>query len=92
MRRITAVLAATLLALSLLSGAAIAMEPPGKGAQDNVGCVDGEDDPIGGHPGSRGGLTDATFKLMERDGQPTAGHPTTWIAVEHADPIEFGEC
>ncbi len=106
MRRITTLLAAMLLALGLTAGPAIAMQPPGEGAQDNFGCEDGEvggeTDPIGGHPGSYNsgdsvGLDAATAKLMEKEDNPTSGHPTAWNAVEHTGghgggPIYIGEC
>ncbi len=106
MRRITILLATLLLALGLSAGPAIAMQPPGEGAQDNFGCEDGEvggeDDAIGGHPGSYNsgdevGLDAATTKLMGRTDNPTSGHPTAWNAVErtgghHEGPIKIGEC
>lgn len=88
MRRITTLLAATVFALAAMSGAAMAMQPPGHGAQDNFGCVDGQDNAVGGHPGAAG-LVDATPRVRELTGDPM---PTAWNAVEHAAPIELGSC
>ena len=88
MRRVCVLLTATLFAFAMLAGPALAMEPPGKGAQDNFGCLDGENNAVGGHPGAAG-LTHATPKVAELTGNP---QPTAWNAVTHADPIELGEC
>ncbi len=96
MRRITTLLAALLLALGLSAGPALAMQPPGQGAQDNFGCPN----PIDGHPGSYNsgddvGLNAATDKLMDQEHNPTSGHPTAWNAVERTGedgPIVLGEC
>ena len=100
MRRITTLLAALLMALGLTAGPAVAMQPPGEGAQDNFGCdEDGDDDPVGGHPGSYNsgdgvGLDAATTKLDEA-GHP---HPTAWNAAHRTGdgpedgPIVLGEC
>lgn len=87
-RRAAVVLTGALAALGLLSGPALAMQPPGGPAQDRFGCVDGEDAAVAGHPGAAG-LVDATPKVGELTGDPL---PTAWNAVEHADPIEFGGC
>ena len=88
MKRISTLLAAMLLALGLSAGPALAMQPPGSGAQDNFGCLDGEDAAVAGHPGAAG-LVDATPKVraLTEDDLPTA-----WNAFEHAEPIELGEC
>ena len=88
MRRVSTLLAATLLALGLSAGPALAMQPPGSGAHDNFGCVNDEDEAVAGHPGAAG-LVDATPKV----GQLTDDEmPTAWNAVEHADPIALGKC
>ncbi len=88
MKRLSTLLAATLLALGLSAGPALAMQPPGDGAQDNFGCVDGEDSAVAGHPGATG-LGDATPKV---GGLTDDEMPTAWNAVEHAEPIVLGEC
>jgi hypothetical protein len=88
MRRAGALLVAMFLALAMMSGVAVAMQPPGSGAQDNFGCVDGEDQAVAGHPGAVG-LLHATPKVGALTGDPL---PTAWNAVEHADPIELGSC
>lgn len=82
------VAAAGALTLGVLAGPATAMQPPGEPAQDNFGCVDGQDNPVGGHPGAAG-IADAAARVKGLTGDPT---PTAWNAVEHADPIEFGSC
>lgn len=87
MRRITTI-AALLLTLATVTTPAVAMQPPGEGAQDNFGCVDGEDAAVAGHPGAAG-LVDAAPRVGELTDDPL---PTAWNAVEHADPIELGEC
>lgn len=103
MRTTMLLVPATLLLLVLTAGAAVAMQPPGDGAQDRFGCVENEDDPIGGHPGSTGGLDDATFRLMDwrhpqsGDDHPTGDHPTAWNAVANTGggdgwPIKLGSC
>lgn len=85
--RKTTLLMATLL-LTMAAGPAAAMQPPGGPAQANFGCLDGQDNAVGGHPGAAG-LVDATPRV----GQLTDDSmPTAWNAVEHADPIELGEC
>lgn len=82
MRRVTILFTASLFALMMLAGTAVAMQPPGEPAQDLFACVEGS--PVPGHPGAAG-LVDAT---------PLVGHltgdtqPTAWNAVEHADPIK----
>ncbi len=86
--RKTTLLATTLLTMAMAAGPAMAMQPPGRGAQANFGCVDGEDSAVAGHPGAAG-LTHATPRVGELTDDPL---PTAWNAVEHADPIEFGEC
>jgi hypothetical protein len=53
-RRITTMFAAMLLAQAALAGPAVAMQPPGHGAQDRFGCLDGVDQPVAGHPGGAG--------------------------------------
>ncbi len=100
MRRITTLLAAVVLALGLSAGPALAMQPPGQGAQDNFGCdEDGEDDPVWGHPGSRNsaegvGLAETTIRLMDEGHD----HPTAWNAAHRTGdgpedgPIVLGEC
>lgn len=84
MRRLTVLLSATLLALALTAGSALAMQPPGGPAQHLFGCPD----PIAGHPGAAG-IVDATSRVAELTGST---HPTAWNAVEYAEPIELGEC
>lgn len=80
-RRLTLLVSATLFALGVLAGPALAMQPPAEAAADRFGCVN--DSPVPGHPGAAGltkssplvgGLTDDTL-------------PTAWNAVEHAGPI-----
>lgn len=88
MRRMTILLTAMLLALATLGAPALAMEPAGEPAQKHFGCLDGEDNAVGGHPGAAG-LTHATPMVGGLTGNPL---PTAWNAVEHADPIELGSC
>jgi hypothetical protein len=88
MRRITTLLAAAGATLALAGGPALAMQPPGHGAQGNFGCFDGDDSPIAGHPGAAG-LVDATPKVRDLTGNQM---PTAWNAVAKADPIELGHC
>ena len=88
MKRLSTWLAATVLALGLSAGPAVAMQPPGSGAQDNFGCADGEDEAVAGHPGAAG-LVDATPKVGALTDDDT---PTAWNAVQHAEPIELGAC
>lgn len=88
MRRIPVLLAAMLFVLSTMAAPALAMQPPGGPAQEHFGCVDGEQNPVGGHPGAAG-LVAATPKVGELTDDKL---PTAWNAVEHADPIELGDC
>lgn len=88
MRRLTTIAAAGLLTLGALAGPAAAMQPPGEPAQDNFGCVNGEDNAVAGHPGAAG-IVDAATRVRDLTGDPT---PTAWNAVEHAEPIDFGSC
>lgn len=88
MRRTATMLATVSLSLATLAGPAVAMEPPGGGAQNNFGCVDGEDNAVAGHPGANG-LTHSTPKVRDLTGDSM---PTAWNAVEHADPINLGSC
>lgn len=88
MRRMMTMMAGTLLAVGMTAGPALAMQPPGHGAQDHFGCVDGEDSAVAGHPGAAG-LVDATPLVGGLTDDPL---PTAWNAVEHADPIDFGTC
>ncbi len=93
--RITTLISATLFALAATSGSAVAMQPPGGGAQDLFGCPN----PIAGHPGSYNsgdevGLDAATFMLDERGHD----HPTAWNAAARTGggpeygPIVLGTC
>lgn len=84
MRRITVTVAALLLAMSMLSGSAFAMQPPAPQAQHLFGCPD----PVNGHPGAAG-LAHATLRVAQLTGNP---QPTAWNAVTRAEPIQFGEC
>jgi hypothetical protein len=84
MRRITVTIAALLLAMSVLSGSAFAMQPPAPQAHHLFGCPD----PVSGHPGAAG-LVDATPRVAELTGNL---QPTAWNAVVRADPIELGAC
>ena len=84
MRRITVIVAALLLAMSMLSSSALAMQPPAPQAQHLFGCPD----PVSGHPGAAG-LVHATPKVAELTGNP---QPTAWNAVVRATPIELGGC
>ena len=88
MRRILVTLAGLLLAMALTTGSALAMEPPGEPAQQHFGCIDGQTEPILGHPGAAG-LSHATPKVAGLTGN---SQPTAWNAVAHADPIELGGC
>jgi hypothetical protein len=88
MRRIMTMMAGTVLAVGMTVGPASAMQPPGHGAHDNFGCVDGEDSAVAGHPGAAG-LVDATPLVGGLTDDPL---PTAWNAVEHANPIDFGTC
>lgn len=88
MRRQMILIAGGLLATASMTTPALAMQPPGGPAQANFGCVDGQDDPVNGHPGAPG-IADAARLVAELTGDPT---PTAWNAVEHADPIDFGSC
>lgn len=88
MRRKTTLFVTTVLALGALATPAAAMQPPGAPAQEHFGCLDGEDNAVGGHPGAAG-LTHATPRVAELTDDPM---PTAWNAVEHADPIELGSC
>jgi hypothetical protein len=88
MRRISTLLAATLLAIGMTASGASAMQPPGEAAQHLFGCLDGTDEAVAGHPGARG-LVKATPLV---GGLTDDQLPTAWNAVEHADPIEFGGC
>jgi hypothetical protein len=88
MRRITTLLAATGATLALAGGPALAMQPPGHGAQGNFGCFEGANSPIAGHPGAAG-LVDATPKVQALTGNDM---PTAWNAVAKAGPIELGHC
>jgi hypothetical protein len=87
-RRTTTLLAAAGATLALTSGPALAMQPPGAGAQERFGCFEGADNPIAGHPGAAG-LVDATPKVQGLTGNPM---PTAWNAVAKAAPIELGHC
>jgi hypothetical protein len=87
-RRITILLAAVGATLALAGGPALAMQPPGHGAQDNFGCFEGADDPIAGHPGAAG-LVDATPEVRDLTDNPL---PTAWNAVAKAGPIVLGHC
>ncbi|TVR23490.1 MAG: hypothetical protein EA387_07005 [Nitriliruptor sp.] len=84
MRRITVIVAALLLAMSMLSSSALAIQPPAPQAQHLFGCPD----PVSGHPGAAG-LVDATPQVVGLTGNP---QPTAWNAVVRAEPIELGEC
>jgi hypothetical protein len=88
MRRTMTLLAGTLLAVGMIAGPAVAMQPPGPGAQDHFGCKDGENSAVAGHPGAAG-LVDATPLVGGLTDDPL---PTVWNAVEHADPIDLGTC
>lgn len=88
MRTIVTLLASMLFVLGLLTGPALAMQPPGVPAQDRFGCVDGQDAAVAGHPGAAG-LVHATPQVGELTDDPL---PTAWNAVEHAGPIELGGC
>lgn len=88
MRRTMTMLAGTLLAAGMTAGPALAMQPPGPGAQDRFGCADGEDSAVAGHPGAAG-LLHATPRVGGLTDDPL---PTAWNAVEHADPIDLGTC
>lgn len=87
-RRTATLVAATALTLGLTAGSALAMQPPGKAAQDRFGCVDGVPNAVAGHPGARG-LEDATPRVRELTDNPT---PTAWNAVTRAEPIVLGTC
>jgi hypothetical protein len=87
-RRAAALLLATGLTLGLTTASALAMQPPGKGAQDRFGCVDGEDAAVAGHPGAAG-LVAATPRVAELTGNAM---PTAWNAVTRAEPIVLGSC
>lgn len=95
MRRITTLISATLFALAVTAGSAVAMQPPGGGAGGLFGCPD----PIEGHPGSYNsgdgvGLNAATYMLAERGHD----HPTAWNAAFRtgegpgSGPIVLGTC
>ncbi len=88
MKRLTTTCALASLVMVMSAGPVSAMQPPGHGAQDQFGCVDGQDQPVAGHPGAAG-LTHAAPRVgaLTDDSSPTA-----WNAVEHADPIELGSC
>lgn len=88
MRTFITMLTALLLLLTLSAGPAAAMQPPGEPAQDHFGCLDGEDNAVGGHPGAPG-IVDATHRVKALTGDPT---PTAWNAVEHAARIDLGSC
>lgn len=88
MRRLMTIAATGALTLGVLAGPATAMQPPGEPAQDNFGCLDGEDNAVAGHPGAAG-IVDAAGRVHDLTGDPT---PTAWNAVEHAEPIDFGSC
>lgn len=88
MRRLMTIAVTGALTLGVLAGPATAMQPPGEPAQDNFGCVNGEDNPVAGHPGAAG-IVDAAGRVKGLTGDPT---PTAWNAVEHAEPIDFGSC
>lgn len=88
MRRIAILLTAMLLALATFGGSALAMEPAGEPAKKHFGCLDGEDNAVGGHPGAAG-LTHATPMVGALTENQT---PTAWNAVEKAGPIELGSC
>jgi hypothetical protein len=88
MRRIMTMMAGTLLAVGMTEGPALAMQPPGHGAKDHFGCVEGENSAVAGHPGAAG-LVDATPRVGGLTDDPM---PTAWNAVEHAEPIDLGAC
>jgi hypothetical protein len=88
MRRIMTMIVGTLLAVGMTAAPALAMQPPGHGAQDRFGCVDGGDSAVAGHPGAAG-LVDATPLVGGLTDDP---QPTAWNAVERAGPIELGSC
>ncbi len=88
MRRIATVLATMVFVVGMMAGTSGAMQPPGEAAQDRFGCVDGENNAVAGHPGANG-LVHSTPLVGSLTEDPL---PTAWNAVEHADPIEFGEC
>lgn len=87
-KHVSILLTALVLALTATAAPAQAMQPPGHGAQDRFGCVDGEDQAVAGHPGAAG-LVDAAPKVADLTGNDT---PTAWNAVRHAHPIELGSC
>ncbi len=88
MRRITILLTAMLVAWGTLGAPALAMEPAGEPAKKHFGCLDGENNAVGGHPGAAG-LTHATPMVRDLTNDPM---PTAWNAVEKAAPIELGSC
>lgn len=86
--RTAATAAAGIAVLALGSGTVQAMEPPGEPAKEHFGCVNGDDDAVGGHPGAAG-LTHAVPTVTANTGDES---PTAWNAVENAGPITLGSC
>lgn len=99
MRRILIGTAAAALFVGLHGSAALAMQPQGNGAEGKFGCVDGESNPVGGHPGSYnspdGVGLDATTVRLDEAGHD---HPTAWNAAfrtgdgPNDGPIILGHC
>lgn len=87
-RRIMIAAAGAVTSLGLLAGPSLAMQPAGEPALERFGCVNGDDEAVGGHPGAAG-LLHATPKVGQLTGDES---PTAWNAVERADPIELGGC
>ena len=92
-RRLTLLVSATLFALGVLTGPALAMQPPAEAAADRFGCVEGDDGvekdaAVAGHPGAAG-LTHSTPLVGGLTGDEL---PTAWNAVQHAEPIVLGGC
>lgn len=87
-KRVSIVLATLAVAIAGVAAPAQAMQPPGHGAKDRFGCVDGENQAVAGHPGATG-LLHAAPRVAALTGNDA---PTAWNAVERAGPIELGSC
>ena len=83
-RRLTLLVSATLFALGVLAGPALAMQPPAEAAADRFGCPNA----VAGHPGAAGLVGALEIVVEASDGNST----TAWMAVREDNPIKLGTC